>query len=239
MSRAGAADRGFTLIELLVVLTIVALLASVALPQVRTLLRPDIDRTTRTVALAIRDQRSTAMRTGTMADVTAAAIAPLLPNGTELAEDGLGAGGLNVLPQRHLDRRPGRAGGGRRKAGGQRRLADRPGHRDLPAVSGRQPGRGDDGFTLLETLVALAILGVVMSTVYGVIGSGLRSAHRDEDRLLLGLVAQNLLVRSRLDLDPAGGSLSGDIGGGLRWRIESEPYEVPEDILPEAPPGLE
>jgi general secretion pathway protein I len=106
-------------------------------------------------------------------------------------------------------------------------------------VSARQPGRGDDGFTLLETLVALAILGVVMSTVYGVIGSGLRSAHRDEDRLLLGLVAQNLLVRSRLDLDPAGGSLSGDIGGGLRWRIESEPYEVPDDILPEAPPGLD
>ena len=106
-------------------------------------------------------------------------------------------------------------------------------------MSARQPGRGDDGFTLLETLVALAILGVVMSTVYGVIGSGLRSAHRDEDRLLLGLVAQNLLVRSRLDLDPAGGSLSGDIGGGLRWRIESEPYEVPEDILPEAPTGLD
>ena len=46
-------------------------------------------------------------------------------------------------------------------------------------------------------------------------------------------------MRSRLDLDPAGGALSGDIGGGLRWRIESEPYEVPEDILPEAPPGLD
>jgi type II secretion system protein I len=91
------------------------------------------------------------------------------------------------------------------------------------------------GFTLLETLVALAILGVVMATVFGVIGSGLRSAHRDEDRLLLGFVAQNLLVRSRLDLNPIAGPRSGDIGGGLRWRIESEPYLLPEDILPEMP----
>ena len=91
------------------------------------------------------------------------------------------------------------------------------------------------GFTLLETLVALAILGVVMATVFGVIGSGLRSAHRDEDRLLLGLVAENLLVRSHLDLNPIEGTRSGDIGGGLRWRIESEPYVLPKDILPERP----
>jgi general secretion pathway protein H len=98
MSRAGAPDRGFTLIELLVVLTIVALLAGVALPQARALLRPDIDRTTRAVALAIRDQRSSAMRTGRMAPVTAAAILPLLPNGTELAEDGLGKSGLMFFP---------------------------------------------------------------------------------------------------------------------------------------------
>jgi general secretion pathway protein I len=89
------------------------------------------------------------------------------------------------------------------------------------------------GFTLLETLVALAILGIVMSTVYGLIGSGLRSAHRDEDRLLLALVAQNLLARSRYDLNPRRGELSGDIGGGLRWRIASVPYAVPDDILPE------
>lgn len=95
------------------------------------------------------------------------------------------------------------------------------------------------GFTLLETLVALAILGVIMTTVYAVIGSGLRTAHRDEDRLLLGLVAQNLLTRSQLDLDPSQGAITGDIQGGLRWRIESEPYAVPQGLLPEAPPQAE
>jgi general secretion pathway protein I len=108
-------------------------------------------------------------------------------------------------------------------------------------LTGRGRRRGSAGaaagFTLLETLVALALLGIVLTTVFGLIGGGLRAAHRDEDRLLLALVAQNLLVRSRLDLTPTGdGPLSGDIGGGLRWRIESQPYELPEGILPEPPP---
>ena len=98
MSRAGTAEGGFTLVELLVVLTLVALLAVVALPRADTLLRADIDRTSRAVALALRDQRSAAMRTGTIAQVAAAAILPLLPRGTTVEEDGFGETGLKFFP---------------------------------------------------------------------------------------------------------------------------------------------
>lgn len=89
MSRAGAVEAGFTLIELLAVLTLVALLAAIALPRVQTLLTPSIDRTSRRVALLVREQRSLAMLSGRLVTLDPAAVEPLLPAGTavEDAED--------------------------------------------------------------------------------------------------------------------------------------------------------
>ncbi len=90
MSRAGAAEAsGFTLIELLAVLTLVALLAAVAMPRVETLLTPGIDRVSRRVALAVREQRSLAMISGRLVTLDPAALSALLPAGAvaETAED--------------------------------------------------------------------------------------------------------------------------------------------------------
>lgn len=111
MSRAGAAEAGFTLIEILAVLTLVALLAGVAAPRLQSLLTPSIDRTTRRVALAVRDQRSQAMLSGRLITLAPGAMASLLPAGTEIlaAEDapaiqfypsGTSSGGSIVLAAR-------------------------------------------------------------------------------------------------------------------------------------------
>jgi general secretion pathway protein H len=89
MSRAGAVEAGFTLIELLAVLTLVGLLAAIAVPRLQTLATPSIDRTTRRVALAVREQRSLAMLSGRLVTFGPAAVEPFLPAGTavEAAEE--------------------------------------------------------------------------------------------------------------------------------------------------------
>lgn len=98
MSRAGAAERGFTLLELLVALTIVALGAMLALPRLEGLLRPDLDRTAQRVALAIRDSRTSAMRTGRPVAVTPERLAPVLPAGVTIAANGFEETGLLFFP---------------------------------------------------------------------------------------------------------------------------------------------
>lgn len=112
MSRAGAGDAGFTLIELLVVLTLVALLGAMALPRIQTMLTPSLERTTRRVALAVREQRTIAMLSGRLVTVDPEALTPLLPAGTVVEEavpkdagilfmpDGTSSGGRIVLAAR-------------------------------------------------------------------------------------------------------------------------------------------
>ncbi len=99
MSRAGAGEAaGFTLIEILAVLTLVALLAGIAAPRLETLLTPGIDRTSRRVALAVREQRSLAMLSGRLVALEPAAVAPLLPAGTVVERAGEDAAAIRFYP---------------------------------------------------------------------------------------------------------------------------------------------
>jgi prepilin-type N-terminal cleavage/methylation domain-containing protein len=86
----------------------------------------------------------------------------------------------------------------------------------------RDPGKGQAGFTLLEALVALA---VVLSFA-GVLGPYLSQARRIVDHAE-GRVAAQVMLRSLLDApfdrsELAKASRKGE-AGGLRWRIVAEP----------------
>jgi general secretion pathway protein I len=83
----------------------------------------------------------------------------------------------------------------------------------------------NDGFTLLEVLIALALLAVVMGAVGGLVGTTVKGIHSVDSRLPLLETAQGLLASlpERAALKP--GSQSGGTGG-LQWRIDVAPIAV-------------
>lgn len=103
----------------------------------------------------------------------------------------------------------------------------------------------DRGFTLLETLVALALLAIVLSATFRALGMATQTAGDLRQRLLADWVAENRLSElraSRLFPDP--GSFSGMVeqaGQQFHWRQEVAATSSPRlrrvDILVFTEPG--
>lgn len=85
----------------------------------------------------------------------------------------------------------------------------------------------DRGFTLIEVMVALAVLGLVLTAVFRIYGTGVLSVGRGVDELRLALAAEALLARTHLDLDPRQGRAEGSIDG-IDWLMEAQPMPLPE-----------
>ena len=84
----------------------------------------------------------------------------------------------------------------------------------------------DRGFTLLEALVALAVLGMVLSGAFGVFSSGLRGLSRGDERLTVALFAESLLGRADLDLTTGEGEVGGRTADGMTWRVTRQGYDL-------------
>ena len=80
------------------------------------------------------------------------------------------------------------------------------------------------GFTLMEVLVAVTILGVGFVALFGVLSGSLSTVSRIEDREELVRTAQlklnEICLALRQGREPA--SRSGEFGGKYRWRAEIE-----------------
>jgi prepilin-type N-terminal cleavage/methylation domain-containing protein len=77
-------------------------------------------------------------------------------------------------------------------------------------VSGRLFGRRRAGFTLLEVLVAVAVLGVALVTLLGLQARNLRLAAQTRDLTVAGLLAKSLAATTKAGPFPESGTLSGD-----------------------------
>jgi len=84
---------------------------------------------------------------------------------------------------------------------------------------------GEKGFTLIEALVALAIIAAVLSSIGSVIGTAVRGTRTIDQRLALGGAAETVLASlpPRNALTP--GRQSGELAGH-RWRIDVAPLNA-------------
>ena len=92
---------------------------------------------------------------------------------------------------------------------------------------------GVAGFTLIEALVALAIIAAVLSSIGAVIATTVKGTRSIDQRLALAGTAETLLAAlpARDLLKP--GRQSGELAGH-RWRIDVAPMNVPDTS--DAPP---
>ncbi|MHC2577092.1 general secretion pathway protein I [Bradyrhizobium diazoefficiens] len=83
-----------------------------------------------------------------------------------------------------------------------------------------------DGFTLIEALIALAIIAVVLGTIGSVIATTAKGTRAIDQHLALAGTAETLLadLPARSLLKP--GRQSGELAGS-RWRVDVAPMNVP------------
>ncbi len=90
----------------------------------------------------------------------------------------------------------------------------------------------DEGFTLLEVLVAFVIAAMALGLLFGAAGDGVaavQTAGRTEEAISR---AKSHLAALGRDVMLADGSFRGDDGGGYRWQIRVTPLATSTPSLP-------
>ena len=86
--------------------------------------------------------------------------------------------------------------------------------------------KADRGFTLIEVLVAAAVLGITVSALFGLFSKSLFNIGRVEDLHRYELAAQNVMNRVLLlQTLPGGGEAGGVLDAtGARWSVTVKPW---------------
>ncbi|BCX17790.1 MAG: hypothetical protein KatS3mg117_1472 [Geminicoccaceae bacterium] len=92
------------------------------------------------------------------------------------------------------------------------------------------------GFTLIEALVALAVLGVALGGALAAGNGTLGVAERGRHEAAMALLAESLLERAGLDLLVEEPVAEGTVRG-LRWRLERTPFREAAAETPTPRPG--
>lgn len=88
-----------------------------------------------------------------------------------------------------------------------------------------QAGNKDEGFSLIEVLVALAILSLAFAVLISAISRGLEASRRSEAEAGAAQVAQNLLATLGITDTVKLGDTRGTDSDRYSWRIHVEPFD--------------
>jgi len=94
--------------------------------------------------------------------------------------------------------------------------------------------RGQRGYTLIEVIVAFAVLGVALMLLLGTLSNGTRQVRWAADSGRAALHAQSLLDGIGIDVPVVPGRNTGEFEDGrYRWTLEIAPF-----VDPELPPAI-
>ena len=89
--------------------------------------------------------------------------------------------------------------------------------------------RGEGGFTLIEVLVALAILAVSLTVMMQIFSESLHRARVSKMEMAAGAFAQSLLADVGHSVPLRMGDQAGELPGGFSWALHIEPYGSADD----------
>ena len=89
-----------------------------------------------------------------------------------------------------------------------------------------RPGLRTQGFTLLEVVVAMAIVGLGVVTVMEIFSLGLRLGTKSSERTETVAIGRQVFDRILLRREPGEGFESGSLAQGYQWELRTSRFKV-------------
>jgi len=93
------------------------------------------------------------------------------------------------------------------------------------------PSKFEQGFSLLEVLVAFSILAVTLGVLLNIFGGGIRLAGVSDDSARAASLAQSRLVQVGVAEELIEGETRGDFDDRFRWVVRVQPYAVLDEEI--------